>query len=241
MSKNNNIPINRSWKLSKEERKIAHKLLVQQSKMIDLKPIEKMTLNDYFNIIIVAISALCDEDGNYLDIFDGGKPLYNVYSTPKDYILNRVMDGRSLFHSDYGDPYGILNDIDHSDPHAFKDWVCNAQWGGHPFETCFGDFVPTCLYNPGYDFTTKLKNRKKENIMIKPDLDVEYSNKWLLFFSTAHRNDEYAMRCFIKLKKLGYPVIWIVDDERDKRMLTKQYMVEKSKQPDWWDMTVEKF
>lgn len=241
MFKNDNIPSNRSWKLLKEERKIAHKLLVQQSKMIDLKPIEKMTLNKYFDIIITAIGALCDEDGNYLDIYDNGKPFFNIYTSPKEYILQRVMDGRSLFHSDYGDPHGILNNIDHEDPYCFKDWVCNAQWGGHPYETLFGDFVPNCLYNKGYDFTTRLKNRKTEDITIKPELNVEYSDKWLLIFSTSHRNDEYAMRCFIKLKKLGYPVIWAVDDERDRKMLTKQYMVEKSKQPEWWDITADKF
>ena len=49
------------------------------------------------------------------------------------------------------------------------------------------------------------------------------------------------MRCFIRLKKLGYPVIWCVDNERDRKMLTKQYMVEKEKQPDWWDLTVDMF
>lgn len=234
MLKNNKIPTNRSWKLLKEERKIAHKFLTQQSKLIDIKPIEKMTLNQYFSIIKEALVALCDEDGNYLDIYDGGKPLFNVYTNEEDYILKRVMDGRSLFHSDYGDPYGILNNIDHNNPHAFKDWVCNAQFGGHPYETLFGDFVPTCLYNKDYTFTSRLEKKSIEQL----PLDVEYSNSWLLFFSTAHRNDEYAMRCFIHLKRLGYPVIWLVDDERDRKMLTKQYMVEKYKQPTWWDLSV---
>lgn len=237
MSKQNTIPSNRTWKLLKEERKNAHKLLVQQSKILDLTPIENMTLNDYFQAIKEAIVALCDEDGNYLDIFDNGKPLYNIYTSPEEYVLNRVMDGRSLFHSDYGDPHGLLNDINHDDPLAFKDWVCRAQWGGHPFETCFGDFVPQCIYNDGCNFRTRLKLKE----ISKKSLDEEYSNKWLLLFSTSHRNDEYAMRCFIRLRRLNYPVIWCVDDERDRKMLTKQYMVEKSKQPEWWDITVSEF
>ena len=33
MFRNTNIPSNRSWKLLKEERKIAHKLLMQQSNL----------------------------------------------------------------------------------------------------------------------------------------------------------------------------------------------------------------
>lgn len=233
----NDIPTNRSWKLLKEERKLAHKLLVQQSKIIDIRPIEKMTLEQYFDIILIALTALCDEDGNYLDIYDNKNPLFNVYTSPKEYILKRVMDGRSLFHSDYGDPHGILNDINHNDPNAFKDWVCNAQWGGHPYETCFGNFVPQCIYNDGYNFSARLKEKRTQDI----HTDVEYSNKWILLFSTSHRNDEYAMRCFIRLRKLNYPVVWCVDDERDRKMLTKQYMVEKSKQPDWWDLTVKNF
>ena len=65
MLKNTNIPSNRSWKLLKEERKIAHKLLVQQSKMIGITPIENMTLNQYFGIIKEALISLCDEDGYY--------------------------------------------------------------------------------------------------------------------------------------------------------------------------------
>lgn len=231
---NNNIPTNRTWKLLKEERKLAYKFLLKQSKIADLTPIENLTLNQYFKIIKEALVALCDEDGNYLDLFDGKAPLYNLYTSSDEYILRRVMDGRSLFHSDYGDSYGLLNDIDHDDPHAFKDWVCNAKWGGHPFETSFGNFVPQCIYNDGYNFRARSKTK---DINPKP-LDEEFSNKWLLVFSTAHRNDEYAMRCFIHLRKLNYPVIWYVDDERDRKMLTKQYMVEKSKQPEWWDITI---
>lgn len=234
MLRNSNVPTNRTWKLLKEERKIAHKLLVKQSKKIDINPIVKMTLSQYYNAIKEAILALCEENGDFIDIYDTGKPLFNVYTSPEDYVLRRVMDGRSLFHSDYGDPHGVLNDIDHNDPIAFKDWVCNAHWGGHPFETMFGDFVPCCIYNDGYNFSSK----REKGIIKTLATDVEYSDNWLLLFSTAHRNDEYAMRCFIRLKKLGYPVIWAVDNERDRKMLTKQYMVEKEKQPDWWDITV---
>jgi len=234
MLKNNNIPINRTWKLLKEERKIAHKLLVKQSKKIDINPIVNMTLSQYYSVIKEGMLALCEENGDFIDIYDTGRPLFNIYTSPEDYVLRRIMDGRSLFHSDYGDPYGVLNDIDHNDPIAFKDWVCNAHWGGHPFETRFGDFVPYCIYNDGYNFSS----RRKKGMIERLATDIEYSDNWLLLFSTAHRNDEYAMRCFIRLKKLGYPVIWAVDNERDRKMLTKQYMVEKEKQPDWWDITV---
>ena len=234
MLKNNNKPINRTWKLLKEERKMAHKLLVKQSKKIDINPIVNMTLSQYYSVIKEAMLALCEENGDFIDIYDTGRPLFNIYTSPEEYVLRRVMDGRSLFHSDYGDPYGVLNDIDHNDPIAFKDWVCNAHWGGHPFETRFGDFVPYCIYNDGYNFSS----RRKKGVIERLATDVEYSDNWLLLFSTAHRNDEYAMRCFIRLKKLGYPVIWAVDNERDRKMLTKQYMVEKEKQPDWWDITV---
>ena len=241
MLKQNSIPLNRQWKLSKEERKIAHKLLIQQSKMIEIDPIYKMTLNVYYKIIKEAVVALCDEDGNYLDIYDNYGTVFNVYTSPEENILKRIMDGRSLFHSDYGDPYGILNDIDHNDSHCFKDWVCNAQWGGHPYETFFGDFVPSCIYNDGYNFTQRLESRKKGEILLDVSLDEEYSDYWVLLFATSHRNDEYAMRCFIRLKKLGYPVVWAVDNERDRKMLTKQYMVEKEKQPKWWDLTLKDY
>ena len=234
MLKNNNIPTNRTWKLLKEERKMAHKLLVKQSKKIDINPIVNMTLSQYYSVIKEGMLALCEENGDFIDIYDTGRPLFNIYTSPEDYVLRRVMDGRSLFHSDYGDPYGVLNDIDHNDPIAFKAWVCNAHWGGHPFETRFGDFVPYCIYNDGYNFSS----RRKKGMIERLAADIEYSDNWLLLFSTAHRNDEYAMRCFIRLKKLGYPVIWAVDNERDRKMLTKQYMVEKEKQPDWWDITV---
>ena len=83
MFRNTNIPSNRSWKLLKEERKIAHKLLVQQSKMIGITPIENMTLNQYFGIVKEALISLCDEDGNYIDLFDNGSPLFNIYTSPQ--------------------------------------------------------------------------------------------------------------------------------------------------------------
>lgn len=238
------IPVNRTYKLLKEERKLAHKFLVQQSKLIDFNPISKMTLDDYFSIILKAMTALCDEDGNYVDIYNNGRPLFNIYKNDREYLLRRIMDGRSLFHSDYGDSYGILNDIDHNDYHAFKDWVCNAHWGGHPYETLFGNIFPHCLYNKGFNFTYKLQQKKLGNVSLDtplPLLDEEYSDKWILLISTSHRNDEYAIRCFIHLKKLGYPIVWCVDNIRDRAMLTKQYMVEKEKQPDWWDLTADLF
>lgn len=43
------------------------------------------------------------------------------------------------------------------------------------------------------------------------------------------------MRAFIRLRKLGYPVIWD-QGEYDLRELTKKYFVDLSKQPNWYDM-----
>lgn len=231
------VPDNRTWRLSKEERKLAHKFLVQQSKLKDLNLIENMTLSQYYEVILTAMKSICDKSGNFIDIFDG-KTLYNLHTKPQENVLRRIMDGRSLFHSIYpGDTHGLLNDINHNDPEAFKEWVCNAHWGGHPYETMFGDFVPYCICNDGQNFSARLKRGEKEY----PSLEVEYSDKWILVFSTSHRDDVYAMRCFLHLRKLGYPVVWDVNNDRDRRLLTKMYMVENEKQPRWWDMTVSDF
>ena len=43
------------------------------------------------------------------------------------------------------------------------------------------------------------------------------------------------MRAFVRLRKLGYPVIWD-QGEYDLRELTKKYFVDLSEQPNWYDM-----
>ena len=112
-----------------------------------------------------------------------------------------------------------------NDPVKFKWWVCNAKWGGHPWETRFGNFEPYPVKNTHYF---------SRNICIKTKADIShyFSDNWLLLFSTAHRCTPFALRSFIHLRELGLPVIWIHGD-MDVRYLTKRYTVDQSKEPDW--------
>jgi len=166
------------FELSTAERKIIHKYLKNQADGKLSIPIYNLTLNRYFEIVQEAMLALCDENGFYRNWYNTSARVNYKKLTPKE-MAKICMDGRSLFHSDYGDKCGILGDIDHCDPVAFKWWVCNSRYGGHPYETTFGDFVPCPIRNINYC------NRweKKED-----DLSHYYSDYWYLYFSTATRS-----------------------------------------------------
>ncbi|MCL2880767.1 MAG: hypothetical protein FWF29_11015 [Treponema sp.] len=215
------------FNLSTAERKAAHKWLVKQEKGIVPKPLNNLTLNRYFKIVREAMLALCDDDGNYRDWggFSGSRNYKKM--TPLQ-TAKVCMDGRSLFHSDYGDVCGLLGNIDPKDPVKFKWWVCNARWGGHPWETKFGDFVP---------YPIKIKGQKSHYrgtpfLDIDEDLSQYYTDQWLLFFSTSHRCTPFALRSFIRLREQELPVIWSYSDY-DVKVLTKRYIADPSNEPDW--------
>jgi len=76
--------------------------------------------------------ALCDNNGLFRNWYESSTQINYKKLSPKE-AAKICMDGRSLFHSDYGDKCGLLGDVDHNDPVAFKWWICNARWGDHPF------------------------------------------------------------------------------------------------------------
>jgi len=216
--------------LSTNERKDAHKWLLKQAKGIIPEPIQNLTLNRYFEIVQEAMLALCDNNGVYRSWYETSAQINYKKMTPLE-TAKICMDGRSLFHSDYGDPCGLLGDIDPNNPKKFKWWVCNAKWGGHPWETKFGNFDP---------YPIKKNEFKNMNIYLrqspfdkeKIDRSQYYTDMWLLFFSTGHRCTPFALRCFIHLQNIGLPVIWIYG-ENEVKYLTKRYLVNSKNEPDW--------
>jgi len=224
------------WKpfeLSTVERKAVHKWLSKQAKGEIPEPLHNLTLNRYFEIVREAMLALCDDDGNYRGMTFGSISKNYKKMTPKE-AAEACMDGRSLFHSDYGDAYGILGDIDPDDPVKFKWWVTNANYGGHPWEVSFGNLIPYPIWKIGYnsqELRNHTRNLLKETSMGRSQY---YSDDWFLYFSDFHRCSPYALRCFIRLRELGFPVIWRHKD--DARYLTKRYAVDSSHEPEWFQL-----
>ncbi|MCL2443779.1 MAG: hypothetical protein FWD13_10010 [Treponema sp.] len=210
------------FELSTAERKTAHKYLKKQANGIISKPIHKLTLNRYFEIVREAMLALCENNGLFRNWYKTSTQINYKELSPKE-AAKICMDGRSLFHSDYGDKCGLLGNIDHDDPAAFKWWVCNARWRGHPYETKFGNFDPCPIRNINY------QNR---SCIVENDQSAFYSDYWFLCFSTGHRCTPAAFRGYIHLSELGLPVIWAHHDN-DIRYLTKRYTVSPINEPNW--------
>jgi len=213
------------FELSTAERKTLCKYLKNQANGKISIPIYNLTLNRYFEIIQEAMLALCDDNGFYRDWYETSAQVNYKNLTPKE-MAKICMDGRSLFHSDYGDKCGILGDIDYNDPAAFKWWICNARYGGHPFETKFGNFVPCLIKKINYH---DRGNTKEE------DLSHYYTDYWFFYFSTSHRCTPAAFRCYIRLYELGLPVIWDHGDY-DVKYLTKRYLVKTINEPNWFKL-----
>lgn len=220
-----------SFYLSDEERKNVCKYLKAQLRGDVPPPIEELTLNKYFEMVKEIELACCDENGvskryGYAD------RNVNFRAMLAEEVARRTMDGRQMFHSDYGQPEGILVDCDHDCPKAFKWWMFHYTHLGHPWETSVGNFNPCPLWKHGCNYQNA--NKDKENY------EKLVSDKWIFYFSRCHRNTVYAMRAFIRLRKLGYPVLWD-QGEYDLRELTKKYFVDLSKQPNWNDMDDETY
>ena len=215
-----------SFCLSDEERKEACKYLKMQVRGELPKPIENLTLNKYFDLIKEIELAFCDENGISKRCGLNDKPT-NIRDMRAEDIARRVMDGRQMFHSDYGHPEGILADRDHDSPEEFKWWYYHFTYLGHPWETIIGNFYPCNLWKTGYNFS-KVGSKKTE-------YGKYTSNKWIICISSAHRCTIYGLRAFIRLRKLGYPVVWD-QGEYDRRELTKRYFVDLTGEPKWYDM-----
>lgn len=217
--------------LTTDERKQIYKELKLQEKGIIPAPIKNITLNKYFEIIKEGMLALCDEDGFYLNLSFGcgeNERINIKEMSPKD-VAKRFMDGRSLFHSDYGDSCGILADIDHNSPEQFKWWIANAVYGGHPWETRFGNVYVCPIYTKEYSKPIIRKKRTEE-----------YSDYSILYISKHHRVTPWAFRVFLRLRNLGYPVIWEIGD-RDSDLLSKRYFTDLSNQPKWLQISEDYF
>lgn len=215
-----------SFYLSDEERKEAHKFLKMQLKGELPEPIEDLTLNKYFALIKEIELAFCDENG-ISQRFPYNDRVVNIRDMSPEDVARKVMDGRQMFHSDYGYPEGILADRDHDDAKEFKWWYYNFTYLGHPWETVIGNFYPHNLWMTGYNFSNAG--------MKKTDYCKYKSNKWIFCISQSHRCTIYGLRAFIRLRKLGVPVVW-AQGEQDRRELTKKYMVDLSTEPKWYDM-----
>lgn len=131
---------------------------------------------------------MCDEKGCLHSIWNPDETPTNIIDMTDLDVAKRFMDGRSLFHSSYGDPCGILADIDHNDPIQFKWWKLQANYGGHPWENRMFEIHPFPIIKHEYnqtEFLTKQENRSQY-----------YTDDWLLYIPTYHRNDTYALRSF---------------------------------------------
>lgn len=215
-----------SFYLSDDERKEVRKYLKMQVRGELPKPIENLTLNKYFALIKEIELSFCDENG-VSQRYPYNDRVVNFRDMDAETIARMVMDGRQMFHSDYGHPEGILVDRNHDSPEEFKWWYCNSSISGHPWETIIGNFYPCILWKTGYNFENS-GNKKM-------DYKETTSNKWIFYISSAHRCTIYGFRAFIRLRKLGYPVIW-QPGQYDKRELTKRYLVDLSSEPKWYDM-----
>lgn len=220
-----------SFCLSDEERKDVCKYLKAQLRGNIPQPIENLTLNKYFELVKEIELAFCDETGVSKRYgYEGGN--INFRDMSAEDVARKTLDGRQMFHSDYDQPEGILADYDHDCPKAFKWWIFHYTHLGHPWETSVGNFNPCPLWKHGCNYQNA--NKDKENY------EKLVSDKWIFYFSRCHRNTVYAMRAFIRLRKLGYPVLWD-QGEYDLRELTKKYFVDLSKQPNWNDMDDETY
>ena len=215
-----------SFCLSDEERKEVRKYLKMQLRGELPKPIENLTLNNYFALVKEIELSFCDENG-ISKRFPYEDQKLNFRDMNAEEIARRVMDGRQMFHSDYGHPEGILADRDHNSPEEFKWWYYHFTYLGHPWETVIGNFCPCNLWKTGYNYANSGKK--------KSDYERTMSNKWIFVIADAHRCTIYGMRAFIRLRKLGYPVIWD-PGEFDRRELTQRYWVDLTGEPKWYDM-----
>lgn len=220
-----------SFCLSDEERKDVCKYLKAQLRGNIPQPIENLTLNKYFELVKEIELAFCDETGVSKRYGYEGRNI-NFRDMSAEDVARKTLDGRQMFHSDYDQPEGILADYDHDCPKAFKWWIFHYTHLGHPWETSVGNFNPCPLWKHGCNYQNA--NKDKENY------EKLVSDKWIFYFSRCHRNTVYAMRAFIRLRKLGYPVLWD-QEEYDLRELTKKYFVDLSKQPNWNDMDDETY
>lgn len=220
-----------SFCLSDEERKDVCKYLKAQLRGNIPQPIENLTLNKYFELVKEIELAFCDETGVSKRYGYEGRNI-NFRDMSAEDVARKTLDGRQMFHSDYDQPEGILADYDHDCPKAFKWWIFHYTHLGHPWETSVGNFNPCPLWKHGCNYQNA--NKDKENY------EKLVSDKWIFYFSRCHRNTVYAMRAFIRLRKLGYPVLWD-QGEYDLRELTKKYFVDLSKQPNWNDMDDETY
>lgn len=220
-----------SFCLSDEERKDVCKYLKAQLRGNIPQPIENLTLNKYFELVKEIELAFCDETGVSKRYGYEGRNI-NFRDMSAEDVARKTLDGRQMFHSDYDQPEGILADYDHDCPKAFKWWIFHYTHLGHPWETSVGNFNPCPLWKHGCNYQNA--NKDKENY------EKLVSDKWIFYFSRCHRNTVYAMRAFIRLRKLGYPVLWD-RGEYDLRELTKKYFVDLSSQPQWHDMDEEAY
>lgn len=215
-----------SFYLSDEERKEVCKYFKMQLRGELPPPVEDLTLNKYFELIKEIELSFCDDNG-FSKRFGYEDRLVNFRDMEAEEVARRTMDGRQMFHSDYGHPEGILADYDHNSAEEFRWWLFNYFHLGHPWETAVGNFNPCFLWKQGYNY---------QNVGYDKKIYEKYaSNKWIFCLSRCHRCTVYAMRAFIRLRKLGYPVIWD-QGEYDLRELTKRYFVDLSEQPNWRDM-----
>ena len=139
-----------SFYLSDGERKEARKYLKAQLRGDVPQPIENLTLSKYFELIKEIELAFSDENGISRRYGYEGRNV-NFRDMSAEDVARRTLDGRQMFHSDYGQPEGILADYDHDCSKAFKWWIFHYTQFGHPWETSVGNFNPYPLWKSGYN------------------------------------------------------------------------------------------
>lgn len=50
-------------------------------------------------------------------------------------------------------------------------------------------------------------------------------------------NDTYALRSFLHLRRKNIPVIFVINPEQDKKLLSKRYCPDLSTQPNWFSLS----
>jgi hypothetical protein len=190
--------------ITPQELKEARKLIIQDIRSNNkvVKPIENMTLQTYFDIIKECMLGATDGNGVVVDPWGNTwwseNKKIDIRNVSSIEVAKAWMDGRGLFTQHFNGnkykaqkDYGIWDNISdhdqnqwyHEDRLGDVNWFkqctqCSIGVGGHPCE-CLG---AGSIYPVMYE-----------------------EDKWFIEFGMFSRSDYYALKAYLRLKKLGIP------------------------------------
>jgi hypothetical protein len=184
--------------LSTDERKKMRELLKLQlnSETGFINDPIKINIEKYCEIVAISMKANY-ENGIYESFFSEDNVDLNKMSDVE--IARRFLDGRSMWHSSYFDEkYSYLYEYAGMKNYKkFREWVENARYGGHPWESVVGNIYP---------------------------VPIENSTMFYLYvIGEYHSRPAGQCRSFIALAEKNYPVKMEITP-RIKKTITKRYL-----------------